>query len=133
LFRGYVNDKWDTFDCVIAVMDVFQGVNTDEQVQLLELIRDNNSSKKCVPVIVLCNKVDDLDDDELMQLAGEVRTKVDEIFDCDSSNFLSAGAPKLVHNEDSGMYSIHGMPGTWSVHCFRGAPTLRQSLTLFLL
>jgi GTPase SAR1 family protein len=22
LFRGYVNDKWDTFDCVIAVMDI---------------------------------------------------------------------------------------------------------------
>jgi GTPase SAR1 family protein len=75
LFRGYVNDKWDTFDCAIAVMDVFQGVNTEEQIQLLELIRDNNSNKKCVPVIVLCNKVDDLDDDELMQLAGEVRNK----------------------------------------------------------
>jgi GTPase SAR1 family protein len=113
LFRSYVNDKWDTFDCVIAVMDVFQGVNTDEQVQLLELIRDNNSSKKCVPVIVLCNKVDDFDDDELMQLAGEVRKKVDEIFECDSSNMASD------------MSSTHGIPGTWRVHCFHCAATLR--------
>jgi GTPase SAR1 family protein len=124
LFRGYVNDKWDTFDCAIAVMDVFQGVNTEEQIQLLELIRDNNVAKKCVPVIVLCNKVDDLDDEELMQLAGEVRKKVDEIFECDSSNISDEGTPTLVLNDDSGMSSIVGIPSTWNVHCFHDAPPL---------
>jgi translation elongation factor EF-Tu-like GTPase len=77
----------------------------------------------CVPVIVLCNKVDDLDDDELMQLAGEVRNKVDEIFECDSSNISYESTPKLVRHEGSGMYSIVGMSGTWSVHCFHCAPT----------
>jgi small GTP-binding protein len=95
LYRTYINEHWDTFDCVIAVMDVFQGVNTDEQVQLLELIRDNNSSKKCVPFIVLCNKMDDPDDDEVQMLVTEVRLKVHEIFQMDGP------APKVARTNCS--------------------------------
>ena len=59
MYRDYVNSKWDTFDCVIVVMDVVQGVNTEEQVQLLELVKKNLMNNKNLPVIVLCNKVDD--------------------------------------------------------------------------
>jgi GTPase SAR1 family protein len=80
LYSNFVNDMWTTFDCVVAVMDVFQGVNTEEQVQLLQLIKDNVDSKKEIPVIVLCNKVDDLENEEVMMLVDEVRQKVDDIF-----------------------------------------------------
>jgi GTPase SAR1 family protein len=59
-YARYVDEAWTTFDCVVAVMDVFQGVNTEEQVQLLQLTKDNVTSKKEIPVIVLCNKVDEL-------------------------------------------------------------------------
>jgi GTPase SAR1 family protein len=80
IFKQYVDDKWDTFDCVIAVMDVMQGVNTEEQVQLLRMIKHNLATKKQVPVIVLCNKVDDPHDHEIKMLVNEVRNKVTEIF-----------------------------------------------------
>jgi small GTP-binding protein len=83
LYRTYVNEQWDTFDCVIAVMDVVQGVNTEEQVQLLQLIQHNATQQKSVPIIVLCNKVDDPDDDEVQMLVTEVRQKVHEIFQVD--------------------------------------------------
>lgn len=81
MYRDYVTKNWNSLDCVTAVMDVFQGVNTEEQVQLLELIRTNNDTqKKQLPIIVLCNKVDDLENKEVSMLVDEVRSKVDEIF-----------------------------------------------------
>lgn len=77
LYRNYVTDHWNSFDCVIAVTDAVQGVNSQEQVQLLELIRTNkNTQKKQLPIIVLCNKVDDFEDKEIMVLVEEVRAKV---------------------------------------------------------
>lgn len=80
MYLNYVSQKWDTFDCVVIVMDAGKGVNTEEQVSLLEFVHRKLASDKSVPVIVLCNKVDDPDDDEVMELVGEVRTKVEQIF-----------------------------------------------------
>jgi small GTP-binding protein len=80
LYRTYVNAKWDTFDCVLTIVDVYQGVNTEEQVRLLELIKDNLRLRKNIPIIVLCNKVDDPEDEEVSDLVDEVRKKVEEIF-----------------------------------------------------
>jgi predicted GTPase len=58
VYKEYVSDKWDTFDCVVVVMDAEKGVNTEEQVELLHVVKDNLKEKKSVPVIVLCNKVE---------------------------------------------------------------------------
>jgi GTPase SAR1 family protein len=81
IYRDYVTNKlWSTLDCVIVVMDVSQGVNTEEQVQLLELVKQNCMEKKNIPIIVVCNKVDDPDNAELMELVNEVRAKVELIF-----------------------------------------------------
>lgn len=55
---------WDTFDCAIVVLDAKQETNTEEQVHLLQQVKANLSQKKHVPAIVLCNKVDDPEDDE---------------------------------------------------------------------
>jgi small GTP-binding protein len=60
-YRDYVANKWDQFDCVILVMDARHGVNTEEQIVLLELIKSNLTVKKDLPVIVLFNKIDELD------------------------------------------------------------------------
>jgi Elongation factor Tu GTP binding domain len=91
IYQKYVNDKWNTFDCVIAVMDVMQGVNTEEQVQLLHMIKRNLVTKKKMPVIVLCNKVDDPDNPEIKMLVNEVRNKVKEIFVSPNHAFAPAG------------------------------------------
>jgi small GTP-binding protein len=81
MYRDYVTNKlWSTLDCVIVVMDVSQGVNTEEQVQLLEMVKQNCKEKKNVPILVVCNKVDDPDNAEIMELVNEVRAKVELIF-----------------------------------------------------
>lgn len=80
MYQNYVNKQWNTFDCVIVVMDVVQAVNTEEQVQLLKLIQNNNSTQKNIPIIVLCNKVVDLSNKEVLVMVEEVRAKVAEIF-----------------------------------------------------
>jgi small GTP-binding protein len=81
MYKQYVGDKWETFDCVVVVMDAEKGVNTEEQVELLNFVKDNLEKKKRVPVIVLCNKVDDPEDAELMQLVQEMSEQIEKIFE----------------------------------------------------
>jgi GTPase SAR1 family protein len=78
-YMKYVKEKWATFDCVVVVMDGKQGVNSEEQVNLLNVVKENLNTKD-VPVIILCNKVDDPDDEEQAGLIAESRLKVEEIF-----------------------------------------------------
>ena len=80
MYMDYVAQKWDTFDCVVVVMDAVQGVNTEEQVKLLEFVKDKTEKIRTIPVIVLGNKVDHPDDKEVAALVGEVSGKVAQIF-----------------------------------------------------
>jgi GTPase SAR1 family protein len=79
-YKEYVKSKWDTFDCVIVVMDAVQGVNTEEQVDLLRFVKKNNDEQKDIPTIILGNKVDDPEDSEKQLMVQESRDKVVEIF-----------------------------------------------------
>ncbi|KAL3899988.1 MAG: hypothetical protein SGARI_006344, partial [Bacillariaceae sp.] len=79
-YKNYVENKWNTFDCVVLVMDAIQGVNTQEQVELLKFVEANNKNKKHIPTIILGNKVDDPDDSEKMVLVEEARAKCVDIF-----------------------------------------------------
>ena len=63
IYKDYVADNWKSFDCVVVVVDALQGANTDEQVKLLEFVKQNCDSKKDLPVIVLGNKIDDPDEE----------------------------------------------------------------------
>ena len=82
----YVAQKWDTFDCVVVVMDAVQGVNTEEQVKLLEFVKDKTEKIRTIPVIVLGNKVDHPDDKEVAALVGEVSYQG---FSAESWSYLS--------------------------------------------
>ena len=66
--------------CTFTLQDASVGVNTDEQVDLLNFVKKNHDEKKQVPIIVVCNKVDDPDDEELMCLVKEARDEVEKIF-----------------------------------------------------
>ena len=79
-YKEYVNAKWHTFDCVVAVMDGKQGVNTEDQVQLLKFIRANNEQIKEIPIVVLFNKVDDPMDQEQAALVHEAKEEIYRIF-----------------------------------------------------
>lgn len=84
-YKEYVTKNWDTFDCVIVVMDAMQGVNTEEQVELLRLIKKNNQDTKNVRTIILGNKMDDPHDKEKNGMVKESRSKAIEIFGSDCS------------------------------------------------
>ena len=80
VYKNYVASNWDTFDCVVVVTDVLQGVNTVEQVELLKFVKENNYSKKPIPTIILGNKLDDPKDTDTLTLVKETREKTIEIF-----------------------------------------------------
>lgn len=86
MYLDFVEKAWDTFDCAIVVMDAAQGVNTNEEVRLLQFVKTNVQNSKNIPVIILCNKVDDADDEELITLVDEIRSKVEDIFDVTDRN-----------------------------------------------
>jgi GTPase SAR1 family protein len=79
-YKDYVNQNWHTFDIVVVVTDARQGVNTEEQHVLLELMKTNQQSSKNVPIIILCNKVDDPDEEEQRLLLDEARTTIQDLF-----------------------------------------------------
>jgi hypothetical protein len=79
-YIDYVSSKWDSFDCVVVVMDAMAGVNTLEQVELLKFVQYNNTNLKRIPTIVLGNKVDEPTDVDTLTLVGETREKTIEIF-----------------------------------------------------
>eukprot|EP00980_Cylindrotheca_fusiformis_P016291 scaffold4841_cov132-Cylindrotheca_fusiformis.AAC.4 len=83
-YRRYVEAKWNTFDCVVVVMDGRQGVNTEEQVSVLRFIKQNDSKRE-IPLLILFNKVDDPDDDEQAELVVEAREYVKNMFEMQDS------------------------------------------------
>jgi GTPase SAR1 family protein len=91
-YKDFVSDKWHTFDCVVVVMDGRHGVNTEEQINLLKLVEEKRCSIKNVPVIILCNKIDEPEDEEQQSLVQETRIAVERIF----------GAKKSTKKSDRG-------------------------------
>ena len=79
-YREYVVKLWDSFDCVVVVMDAMQGVNTEEQVKLLQFVKKCMKEIRDQPLIVLCNKVDDPEDKDTQVLVSEVRAEVERVF-----------------------------------------------------
>ena len=100
-YKDYVKSNWKTFDCVVLVMDAVQGVNTQEQVDLLEFVQRNNKELKDLPTIILGNKMDDLDDEDTIHQIEETRAKTIEIFgnvDCSSVPGKAKGDGKVDTN-----------------------------------
>jgi GTP-binding protein EngB required for normal cell division len=78
-YKEFLATKWRTFDCVIVVMDGKQGINTDDQINLLKMVKENQKVR-WQPVIILCNKVDDADDREQNEMVSEACSEVEQIF-----------------------------------------------------
>ena len=54
-YKEYVESNWNTFDCVVLVMDAVQGVNTQEQVDLLKFVKRNNKEDSKVLSLIEVN------------------------------------------------------------------------------
>jgi len=56
--RAYIEDKWASFDAALLVMDARQSVDYDDQMESLSFVHKLcSSTKKEIPVFILCNKV----------------------------------------------------------------------------
>ena len=110
-YKEYVEENWHSFDIAVVVMDGRQGVNTEEQLELLKLVKQNNHKVKKIPIIILCNKVDDPEDAEQTLLFKESCRAVEKLFEVtDREEFLAeilkevasskTGSPNIGH-EDS--------------------------------
>jgi len=79
-YQNYAREKWNTFDCVVLVMDGTKGVNDEEQVKFLQFAKENLEDKKDIPVIILCNKIDDPKDKEQAVLVDEAQKEIEHVF-----------------------------------------------------
>jgi signal recognition particle receptor subunit beta len=83
VYKKWVNDNWSSFDCVILVMDATHGVDTADPVDLLTLVETNCRKIRDLPVIILCNKVDDPCNEELDKAVSCIQKEIQEIFNVD--------------------------------------------------
>jgi GTPase SAR1 family protein len=135
-YRDYVTNHWDQFDCVILVMDARHGVNTEEQIGLLELVKTNLKDKKDLPVIILFNKVDELDHEEENEVLQEARDKISSLFGIKKSRDIaqeiidcSSDAPGNLKNlTKKGKYLPIFLPiSARNGYVFRLAPVVDES------
>jgi GTPase SAR1 family protein len=81
-YKSYLCTHWDSFDCVVVVLDVTETSN--KQLEFINLVKDNLKQIKDIPVIFACNKVDNPYDPEL-------NTKLDELEPVANCIFLQNG------------------------------------------
>uniref|UniRef100_A0A7S3L1Q9 Dynamin N-terminal domain-containing protein n=1 Tax=Amphora coffeiformis TaxID=265554 RepID=A0A7S3L1Q9_9STRA len=79
-YKDYVNEHWHTFDVAVVVVDGRQGVNTEEQLDLIKLIQENTKTRKDIPSILLLNKIDDPYDSDQKILIEEFRRYTERVF-----------------------------------------------------
>jgi len=73
-------EKGRTFDCIVLVMDGTKGVNDEEQLKFRKSATHNVDAKKDLPIIILCNKIDDPKDEEQSVLVDESHKAVEHVF-----------------------------------------------------
>merc|ERR1712194_594132 len=81
MYKNYVGDHFGELDFVVVVLDVNQGVNTEDTVGLLRFVREKNTRQ--VPVCVLVNKIDhahDLENPEIKEVLRQIQVEVDRVW-----------------------------------------------------
>lgn len=66
---------------MLLVLDGKQGVNTEEQVNLLKFAKECVTNKRDIPILILLNKMDGPDKDEMELLFAESQREVEKIFE----------------------------------------------------
>ena len=79
-YSTYVSDNWHTFDCVVVVLDGRQGVNTEEQMELLQFVHERSKSVRDIPIITVMNKIDNPEEEEQKLLTNEAKTALQKMF-----------------------------------------------------
>ena len=77
--KALLAQQWDALDAVIAVLDGKKGMQEDD-VDLLKCIQDHQGKRE-IPLIVLCNKIDDIDNEKLVRHVEKAKAKFKKVFD----------------------------------------------------
>lgn len=83
-YHSYIVDNWDTFDAAIVVLDGKAGISDDDG-KLLKLVKEKFKNRE-IPTMVLCNKIDDPDNEKLMKHVAKAESKVKKIFNLDGES-----------------------------------------------
>jgi len=74
----YFAEKWENFDAVIVVIDGKKGIS-EEDVTLLKTVKEEYTKRE-IPLLIACNKIDNTDDEKLNRHVTKCQTKVEKIF-----------------------------------------------------
>ena len=77
-YKDYIENKWNTFDCVVIVIDWSQSI--EDQASLLQLVKDNAVWQHDIPVVVLLSKLEDGKNKEQVKLLSQALQQVKKIF-----------------------------------------------------
>ena len=76
----YIKKNWLEFDCVILVIDVNYRSRKGYMIKLLQFLKQQNVETKDIPIIILCNKVDNPNDADVLEQVKSMRMEVQRIF-----------------------------------------------------
>jgi GTPase SAR1 family protein len=80
-YKHYVDEKWDSFDCIVLVLDSLFQSSEEDQVKLLQYLHENLVEKRNLPIIVLLNQFDESEDeDEHTQQRKRFKKKIHNVF-----------------------------------------------------
>lgn len=78
-YKNVLIEKWESFDAIIFVIDTKKGV-TDDDIEYLTTIHGQQLKTRQIPVFVLCNKVDDKDNEKIAKHLKKAKSKVKKVF-----------------------------------------------------
>ncbi|CAB9496256.1 expressed unknown protein [Seminavis robusta] len=82
-YTDYVKTHWDSFDCIVIVLDVT--ANPTEQEQLLKFVKQQLDRQTRHPVLCLWNKLDDPYDPKGLQIIRQTQSLVNLVMRGDTS------------------------------------------------
>lgn len=83
IYYDYLENKFVHFNIIIFVVDIYSGLNTSDEIDILKFIANNiqeNKSKKDIYTLVVVNKADDLQlENEELILTGELKEMYEQV------------------------------------------------------
>jgi hypothetical protein len=78
-YKTALIQKWDSFDAILFVIDTKKGAS-DEDIDYLKVVQEQHSKTRAIPVIVVCNKVDDKENEKIAKNLKKAKSKVKKVF-----------------------------------------------------
>ena len=81
LYRNWVERNWSQFDSAVVVLDATQDCQTQDVVQLLDLVKACHKNIREIPLIFVVNKVDDTSNGNLCEMVSQIKADLKGSFE----------------------------------------------------